>query len=177
MVAGEAEHAQPAGPVALLQLVELQEVARGGASERRHVDHQQHFAPQRAQRQRLSRAQRPRYDARQPRCCHGRSAPLCSFLQSDRRTNTQPGPTPHRFVPPQPGRAPPAPFRAALRCSGRFQSRAGVGSAGGARAGRSTVGLEGTSQPQPCRGLAAPQLRLPRAPPRRGAPPGMGTHG
>ena len=60
LVAGEAEHAQPAGPVALLQLVELQEVARGGASERRHVDHQQHFAPQRAQRQRLSRAQRPR---------------------------------------------------------------------------------------------------------------------
>ena len=38
--------------------------------------------------------------------------------------------------------------------------------------------VEGPSQPPapPCRGLAAPQLRLPRAHPWPGAPPGMGTH-
>ena len=29
-------------------------------------------------------------------------------------------------------------------------------------------------QPHPCRGLVAPQLRLPRAPPQPRAPPGMG---
>lgn len=34
----------------------------------------------------------------------------------------------------------------------------------------STAGLEGTPQPQPCHGLAAPQLRLLRAHPRPGAP-------
>lgn len=67
LVAGEAEDLEPAGAVALLQLVELQEVARGRASERRHIGHQQHLAPQRAQRQRLRRAQGPRRQPRQPR--------------------------------------------------------------------------------------------------------------
>lgn len=66
LVAGEAEDLQPAGAVPPLQLVELQEVAGGGASERRHVGHQHHLPQQRAQRQRLRRAQRPRRHSRQP---------------------------------------------------------------------------------------------------------------
>lgn len=89
LVAGEAEDLQPAGPEAALQLVELQEVAGGGASERRHVHHQQHLAPQRAERQRLRRAQRPRRDPRQHLSRHG-SSPTDRQTQTHRQTDGQP---------------------------------------------------------------------------------------
>lgn len=99
LVAGEAEDEQPAGPEAPLQLAELQEVAGGGASERRHVHHQQHLAPQRAEPQRLRRAQRPRRDPLQPLGRHG------SSLTDSPTAGPPPRPPAPRPAPPRP--APP----------------------------------------------------------------------
>lgn len=129
LVAGEAEDLEPAGAVALLQLVELQEVARGRASERRHIGHQQHLAPQRAQRHGLRRAQGPRRHPRQtrrtPDRCHRRhaahcrrsdpapaAAALCPPRPAGSRLRPRAGPAapercPAQASPPRPG--PPAP--------------------------------------------------------------------
>lgn len=110
LVAGEAEDLQPAGPEAALQLAELQKVAGGGASERRHVHHQQHLAPQRAERQRLRRAQRPRRDPRQHLSCHGSSPTdrLTTPRHTDRLTDS---PTDSPTARPGPPRSAPIGWR------------------------------------------------------------------
>lgn len=96
LVAGEGEDLQPAGPVPLLQVVQLQEVAGRGASERRHVDHQQHLSPQRAERQRLRRAQRPRRHGPEPR----RASPLSCSCRRHGEHCRRAGPPPASRSPP-----------------------------------------------------------------------------
>lgn len=132
LVAGEAEDLEPAGAVALLQLIELQEIALGRASERRHIGHQQHLALQRAQGQRLRRAQGPRRQPRQPRhtpgrsrCRHGAHCPPSGPAPAPVPA-AAPRPAPSRPVPPRsaPPGAASTPPRAAARRSPALSARA-----------------------------------------------------